>query len=73
MTLLADHPETWQNMGATSLQKVQMHSLDNTIQRYEMIYEALAAESALPNLQDRLSLGRLFKKLTQQSIDHLSQ
>ncbi len=73
MTLLADHPETWQSMGAASLQKVQMHSLDNTIQRYEMIYEALAAESALPNLQDRLSLSRLFKKRTQQSVDHLSQ
>jgi glycosyltransferase involved in cell wall biosynthesis len=73
MTLLADHPETWQSMGAASLQKVQTHSLENTIQRYEMIYEALASESALPTLQDKLSLSRLFKKLTQQSVDHLSQ
>jgi 1,2-diacylglycerol 3-alpha-glucosyltransferase len=73
MALLADHPETWQSMGAASLQKVQWHSLDNTIQRYEMIYEVLAAESALPHLQDRLGLGRLFRKRTQQSADHVSQ
>jgi 1,2-diacylglycerol 3-alpha-glucosyltransferase len=73
MALLADHPETWQSMGTASLQKVQLHSLDNTIQRYEMIYEVLVAESALPNLQAKLGLGRLFKKRTQQSADQVSQ
>jgi 1,2-diacylglycerol 3-alpha-glucosyltransferase len=73
MALLADHPETWQSMGAASLQKVQLHSLDNTIQRYEMIYEVLAAESALPHLQAKLGLGRLLKKHTQQSADQVSQ
>jgi 1,2-diacylglycerol 3-alpha-glucosyltransferase len=73
MALLADHPETWQSMGAASLQKVQLHSLDNTIQRYEMIYEVLAAESALPHLQAKLGLGKLLKKRTQQSADQVSQ
>lgn len=38
MALLADHPEQWDAMGKASLEKVQYHSLDNTIKRYEELY-----------------------------------
>ena len=36
--LLADQPERWQEMGAASLERVQYHSLENTIKRYEALY-----------------------------------
>jgi 1,2-diacylglycerol 3-alpha-glucosyltransferase len=39
MALLADHPERWPAMGAASLEKVQPHSLDNVLNRYEELYE----------------------------------
>lgn len=40
MARLADHPERWAQMGAASLKKVQTHSLDNVIRRYEELYTA---------------------------------
>jgi len=39
MGLLADHPEQWEAMGRASLEKAQVHSLENTIQRYETLYK----------------------------------
>ena len=36
--LLADHPERWNEMGMASLEKVQYHSLENSIRRYETLY-----------------------------------
>lgn len=39
MGLLADHPEQWAAMGKASLEKAQVHSLENTIQRYEALYK----------------------------------
>lgn len=45
MAKLADQPACWPDMQAASLQKVQAHSLGNTLNRYEEIYEsALAAD-----------------------------
>ena len=41
--LLADHPERWNEMGMASLEKVQFHSLENSIQRYEALYKATIA------------------------------
>jgi glycosyltransferase involved in cell wall biosynthesis len=38
MGQLADHPETWPSMGAASLEKVQPHSIDNVLERYENLY-----------------------------------
>ncbi len=38
MAALADHPECWPRMGAASLARVQAHSLDNVISRYEELY-----------------------------------
>jgi 1,2-diacylglycerol 3-alpha-glucosyltransferase len=37
--LLADQPERWNEMGKASLEKAQYHSLENTIKRYETLYE----------------------------------
>ncbi len=39
MALLADHPERWQAMGKASREKAQAHSLENTIRRYEALYQ----------------------------------
>ena len=39
MEWFADHPERWSAMGAASLEKVQFHSLDNILGRYETLYE----------------------------------
>jgi 1,2-diacylglycerol 3-alpha-glucosyltransferase len=39
MALLADQRERWEQMGQASLQKAQVHSLENTIQRYETLYK----------------------------------
>jgi 1,2-diacylglycerol 3-alpha-glucosyltransferase len=38
MALLADHPERWPEMGAASLEKVKIHSVENVLKRYEELY-----------------------------------
>lgn len=40
MALLADHPEKLAQMGAAGLKKVQPHSLDNVLARYEELYRS---------------------------------
>jgi glycosyltransferase involved in cell wall biosynthesis len=52
MEWLADHPERWPEMGAASLERVQAHSLENIVSRYEVLYDAVRAETSLQNLQD---------------------
>jgi 1,2-diacylglycerol 3-alpha-glucosyltransferase len=39
MAWFADHPESWPGMGAASLEKVKMHSLENIVHEYEALYE----------------------------------
>jgi glycosyltransferase involved in cell wall biosynthesis len=39
MSLLADYPERWEAMGRASLEKAEIHSLENTVQRYEALYK----------------------------------
>jgi glycosyltransferase involved in cell wall biosynthesis len=39
MTILAAHPERWPAMGAASLERVQAHSLENIVHRYEELYQ----------------------------------
>jgi len=39
----ADHPERWPEMGSASLEKVQAHSLENMVCRYEELYTSLLA------------------------------
>ena len=41
MALLADHPENWAKMGATSLEKVVPHDIENVLERYEELYTQL--------------------------------
>ena len=43
MALLADHTQDWAKMGAASLERVQSHSLENTLQSYEMLYRGVSA------------------------------
>ena len=46
MQLLADQRAQWKDMGRASLQKVQAHSLEGTLQSYETIYRQLLAGQA---------------------------
>jgi 1,2-diacylglycerol 3-alpha-glucosyltransferase len=41
ITTLADHPENWPGLGTASLERVQVHSLDNTVHRYEEFYQGV--------------------------------
>ena len=38
MELLASQPERWEEMGRASVEKAQYHGLENTIKRYEALY-----------------------------------
>jgi glycosyltransferase involved in cell wall biosynthesis len=51
MALLAGQAENWPAMGEASLQKVQVHSLENTLRGYEIIYERMLSGGSLYNLQ----------------------
>ena len=44
MQLLANQPDRWKEMGKASVEKAQVHSLENTVQRYEEIYKKSLAE-----------------------------
>jgi 1,2-diacylglycerol 3-alpha-glucosyltransferase len=39
--LLAEHPERWQAMGTASLELVQAHSIENTINLYQQLYQSI--------------------------------
>jgi glycosyltransferase involved in cell wall biosynthesis len=43
MSLLANHPERWERMGAGSQEKALFHSLENTLKQYENLYVNLLA------------------------------
>ena len=58
MNLLVEQREQWAEMGAVSLEKAQCHSLDITVRRYEMLYEAVISgevESAREKLNSLCS------------------
>jgi len=49
ITYMANHPEHWPAMGAASLERVQVHSLENIVHRYEEFYRtALSFNNNLP-------------------------
>ncbi|MGD0574751.1 MAG: glycosyltransferase [Anaerolineales bacterium] len=60
MAILADHPERLPEMGAASLERAQLHSLEDALRNYEKIYERVLSESgALASAYpSRLPLGR---------------
>jgi glycosyltransferase involved in cell wall biosynthesis len=47
----ADHPERWSEMGTAGLEKVQAHSLENVVQRYETLYDAIRLGAPLDGFQ----------------------
>jgi 1,2-diacylglycerol 3-alpha-glucosyltransferase len=47
-----DHRDRWEEMGAASFLKVQAHSLENTICRYERLYEMLLRGESLEGFSD---------------------
>jgi 1,2-diacylglycerol 3-alpha-glucosyltransferase len=53
----ADNPERWAAMGAASLEKVQLHSLENTISLYEKLYELLLKDVPLLEFLPRPESG----------------
>jgi glycosyltransferase involved in cell wall biosynthesis len=57
MAILADHPERLPEMGAASLERAQLHSLDDSLRNYEKIYERALSE-AVP---EALTSARLFR------------
>jgi glycosyltransferase involved in cell wall biosynthesis len=54
MQLLADQPERWKEMGKASLERAKVHSIENTIQRYEEIYKRALQE--MPVVSSPVSL-----------------
>jgi glycosyltransferase involved in cell wall biosynthesis len=47
MNLLADQPERWEMMGRISREIASTHSLDDTIQKFELIYTQLAVQGSM--------------------------
>ena len=47
MEWFIDHPERWSDMGAASLEKVQVHSLENIVHEYETLYEKVLSGEPL--------------------------
>jgi glycosyltransferase involved in cell wall biosynthesis len=62
MAILADHPERLPQMGVASLERAQLHSLEDALRNYEKIYERVLNESGpVANASacpPRLPLGR---------------
>jgi glycosyltransferase involved in cell wall biosynthesis len=48
---LADHPERWESMGRISREIAQAHSLEDTIQKFELIYSQLAAQGSVSEVK----------------------
>jgi 1,2-diacylglycerol 3-alpha-glucosyltransferase len=51
MNLLADQPERWETMGKISREIALGHSLDDTIQKFELIYAQLVAQGSITALK----------------------
>jgi glycosyltransferase involved in cell wall biosynthesis len=51
MHVLADQPERWESMGKISREIAQAHSLDDTIQKFELIYSQLATQGLLTEVK----------------------
>jgi 1,2-diacylglycerol 3-alpha-glucosyltransferase len=55
MNLLADHPERWETMGRISREIALTHSLEDTIQKFEMIYSQLAVQGSVTDVKLRVN------------------
>ncbi len=50
MAMLADHPEQRRAMGRASVERARAHSLDFTLERYEVLYRQVVANAAQASL-----------------------
>ena len=71
MALLANHPARWQSMGAASLEKARLHSLNRTLQSYEKVYGTVSEKASFPYQQPNKRAGRRIKRKIRESIDQL--
>jgi 1,2-diacylglycerol 3-alpha-glucosyltransferase len=71
IALLVDHPQRWHAMGVASLKKVGMHSLDNTLQSYELLYDSMSSKSSQPVTRTTKKNRNIVRGRIQESIDHL--
>jgi 1,2-diacylglycerol 3-alpha-glucosyltransferase len=54
MELLADHPERWREMGTASREIALPHDLDNTIRKFESLYQTLLNGGPITQLSERV-------------------
>jgi len=54
ITLMADHPERWGEMGVVSREIASQHSLDDTIHKFESLYAGLISEVPVTEVKPRL-------------------
>ncbi len=50
LTVLADHPDRWGNMGKVSREIALSHSLDETLRKFERLYSELVVEGSVIEL-----------------------
>ena len=76
MAELVDHPQRWAAMGQASQERAWQHSLENTVTRYEGLYQQLLTtvprlQPVYPRLRPQGLLGRLMRGRIQEVMDQL--
>ncbi len=76
MAELADHPERWAAMGQASQERAWQHSLENTVTRYEGLYQQLLTtvprlQPVYPRLRPQGLLSRLMRGRIQEVMNQL--
>jgi len=66
MELLADQPERWKEMGKASHERAQIHSLENTVQRYEELYKKSLGEASVVTQLGGLETDRMEASVSSQ-------
>ena len=57
--MLADQPERWKEMGKASFEKAQVHSLENTVLRYEELYKKSVEQTQVAITSEALKADRV--------------
>jgi glycosyltransferase involved in cell wall biosynthesis len=71
MTLLAEHPEGWERMGAASLEKARRHGLEATVHKYDNIYQDLRSEAIRPEANSKARRSKTKNARYHRPVDHL--
>jgi glycosyltransferase involved in cell wall biosynthesis len=66
MELLADRPERWKEMGKASHDRAQIHGLENTVQRYEELYNKSLGEVSVVTQLGGLETDRMEASVSSQ-------